>query len=90
MKKIIWSLIITNLITGILVWYITKMNVKPEVVVQRQNVYIERLKTENKVLTTENKVLTTDNKEKDKEIFWVRLRSFFAGVGTYAIYTVLL
>lgn len=83
MKKIIWSLIITNLITGILVWYITKMNVKPEVVVQRQNVYIERLKTENKVLTT-------DNKEKDKEIFWVRLRSFFAGVGTYAIYTVLL
>ena len=78
MKRWGW---ITLWITSLVIcWYVTKVNVKPEVVIQKQNVYIERLKVEKKELQEETK-------EKSKEIFWVRIRSFFVGAGTYAILT---
>ena len=80
MKAYLWiSLWIVSLITC---WYITKVNVKPEVVIQRQNVYIEKLKTEQQIM-----------KIKEEDRFLVRIpftqwgitKDFVLGSGTTVI-----
>ena len=63
MKKLITILIIILFIlTNLCTWYITKLNVKPEVVIQKQTKYITKL---------EKKIDVAEAKEKESKFLFI-------------------